>query len=92
MNHPESPIGPSGEVIRGRAAKAGSLCRPVRWIPRRVGLGLQDLPGPLFDNDKCSVVASAVGRPCRSACLCGSHRDPTGRTDRRRASALVRPR
>jgi transposase len=45
-----------------------------------------------FDNNKYSVAASAVGRPRRSLCLCRSHRDPAGGTDRRRTSPLVQPR
>lgn len=31
--------------VRGRARKARSLCWPVRWIPCRAGVGLEDLPG-----------------------------------------------
>ena len=33
--------------VRGGAAEARSLCRPVRWLPRSAGVGLQDLPGAL---------------------------------------------
>ena len=45
-----------------------------------------------FDNNKYSVAASAVRTTGRSSCLCGSHCNPPGRADRRRASPLVRPR
>jgi hypothetical protein len=33
--------------VRGRAAEARSLCRQVRWIPRGAGIGFEDLPGTL---------------------------------------------
>ena len=31
--------------VRGGTAKARSLCRPVRRIPRGAGIGLEDLSG-----------------------------------------------
>jgi transposase len=41
-------VGPDGlGSVRGGAAEARRLSRPVRWLPRAAGLGLQDLPGPL---------------------------------------------
>src|SRR6516225_8556049 len=48
--------------VRGRAAEARSLCGPVRRLPRGAGVGLQTCL-VRFDNNKYSVVASAVGRP-----------------------------
>jgi hypothetical protein len=35
------------QKVRGGTAKARSLCRPVRRIPRGAGVGLEDLPGAL---------------------------------------------
>ena len=67
--------------VRGGAAEARSLCRPVRWIPRGAGIGLEDLPGALrqqqvLGDRQCSRSSG------RSPCLCGPHRDPPGRADR----------
>ena len=33
--------------VRGGTAEARSLCGPVRWLPRGAGVGLEDLPGAL---------------------------------------------
>src|SRR6267378_1083512 len=38
--------------VRGRASEARSLCRPVRRIPRRTSVGLEDLPGALRQQQK----------------------------------------
>src|SRR6201995_3936228 len=48
--------------VRGRAAEARSLCGAVRRIPRSAGIGLEDVSGPLRQQ-QYSVAASAVGRP-----------------------------
>ena len=48
--------------VRGGAAEARSLCRSVRRIPCGAGIGLEDLPGALRQQ-QYSVTASAVGRP-----------------------------
>src|SRR3954468_506193 len=77
--------------VRGGAAEARSLCGPVRRLPLGAGIGLEDLPGALrqqqvFGGGERSRASS------RGSCLCRPHRDPPGRADRRRASPLVRPR
>ena len=89
--HPELTRADDLGGVRGGAAEARSLCRPVRRLPRRAGLGLQDLPGPLRQQQILGggQRRRAAGRGPR---LCRPHRDPPGRPDRRRASALVRPR
>jgi transposase len=58
---PSGPTRRSGSV-RGGAAKAHSLSRPLRRVPCASGLGVEDLL-VRFDNNKYSVSASAVGRP-----------------------------
>jgi transposase len=45
--HPELAEQTIWEVFEVERLKARSLCRPVRWIPCRAGVGLQDLPGTL---------------------------------------------
>ncbi|ACI92110.1 integrase, catalytic region [Afipia carboxidovorans OM5] len=47
--HHQSGTGRSDDLgrVRSRTAEARSLCRPVRLIPRGAGIGLQDLPGAL---------------------------------------------
>ena len=44
--HPELSDDDLGGV-RGRAAEAHSLSRPLRRVPRLAGLGVEDLPGPV---------------------------------------------
>jgi transposase len=76
--------------VRSRAPQACSLRRSVRRIPRGAGIGLEDLLGALRQQQ-------ILGRgqrsrpPCRGSRLRRSHRDPPGRTYRRRASAFIRP-
>src|SRR5215208_6055612 len=48
--------------VRGGTAEARSLCWQVRWIPRGAGVGLEDLPGALRQQQVLSD-GSAVGRP-----------------------------
>src|ERR1700688_3771384 len=48
--------------VRSGAAEARSLCRPVRRLPLGAGVGVEDLPGSLRQQQN-SVTASAVGRP-----------------------------
>src|SRR6201986_367006 len=76
---------------RGRAAEARSLSGAVRWIPRSAGIGLEDLSGPLRQQQVLGGCqrGRAAGRSPR---LRRSHRNPPGRADRRRASSFVRPR
>src|SRR6266550_4528594 len=76
--------------VRGGTAKARSLCRPVRRIPRGAGVGLEDLPGALRQQQ--ILGGCERGRASgRGACLCRSHLNPPGRAHRCRASSLIRP-
>src|ERR1700674_3406906 len=77
--------------VRSGAAEARSLCRPVRRLPLGAGVGVEDLPGSLRQQQ---ILGSGErGRASgRGSCLCGPHRNPPGRADRRRTSPLVRPR
>src|SRR5215467_13524264 len=77
--------------VRSGAAEARSLCRPVRRIPCGAGVGLEDLPGALRQQQILGD-GERSRTPCRGSCLCRPHRDPPGWADRRRASSLVRPR
>src|SRR6266478_4827040 len=76
--------------VRGGTAKARSLCRPVRRIPRGAGIGLEDLFGALRQQQVLggSQCGWASGR---GACLCRPHLNPPGRAHRCRASSLIRP-
>ena len=49
--------------VRGGAALPDGVSRPVRRLPRQRGVGVEDLPGALRDNNQYSVAARAVGRP-----------------------------
>ena len=85
--HPELTEQTIWEVFEARTAEARSLCRPVRRIPRGAGVGLEDLPGALRQQQ--ILGGCQRGRAAgRGACLCRPHRDPPGRAHRRRASAL----
>ncbi len=58
--------------VRGGAAKARSLCRQVRWIPRGAGIGLEDLPGSLrqqqvLGDGQCSRSAMGAWRSVSAA-------------------------
>src|SRR6202790_3874430 len=76
--------------VRSGAAEARSLCRPVRRLPLGAGVGVEDLPGSLRQQQVlgCSQRSRASGR---GSCLCRPHRNPPGRADRRRTSPLVQP-
>src|SRR3954453_1358565 len=77
--------------VRGGGAEALFLCRQVRRIPRGAGVGLEDLPGALRQQQVLG--GGQCGRASgRGSCLCRPHRDPPGRAHRCRASPLVRPR
>src|SRR6202166_1402889 len=73
------------------AAEARCLCRPVRWLPLGAGVGVEDLPGSLRQQQ---ILGSGERSRAsgRGSCLCRPHRNPPGRADRRRTSPLVRPR
>jgi transposase len=87
--HPELTEQTIWEVFE--ATEARSLCRPVRRLPRGAGIGLEDLLGPLRQQQ---VLGSR--QRCRSSRrssrLCGSHHNPPGRAYCRRASPFIRPR
>src|SRR3974390_1094232 len=76
--------------VRGGTAEARSLCGPVRRFPCGAGIGLEDLPGSLRQQQ---VLGDGKrGRTAgRGPCLRRPQRDPPGRGDRCRASSLVRP-
>src|SRR6267154_6409539 len=67
--------------VRSRTAKACSLCRSARRIPRGAGIGLEDLPGALRQQQ-----ILGHGQRSRSAgrgsCLCRPYYNPPGRTRR----------
>jgi transposase len=77
--------------VRGGTAKARSLCRPVRWISRSAGIGLEDLPGALRQQQILGGCERGWASG-RGACLCRPHCNPPGRAHRCRASSLLRPR
>src|SRR5450432_644437 len=85
--HPEL----TEQTIWDRTAKARSLCGPVRRIPCGAGIGLEDLPGPLRQQQ---ILGHGQRRraACRGSRLRRPHCDPPGRTHRCRACSLVRPR
>src|SRR4051794_33289221 len=77
--------------VRSRTPQTRSLCRPLRRLPCGDGIGLEDLPGALRQQQ-------VLGRSQRSRTtgrgpgLCRSHRDPSGWTYRCRAPAILWPR
>ena len=82
--HPElrGPDGLGG--VRGGAAEPGALCRPLRRLPRGAGLGLEDLPGALRQQQ--ILGRGERRRPAgRDPGLCRSHR-ASARTARSSAS------
>ena len=77
--------------VRGRAAEAHSLSRPLRRLPCAAGLGVEDLPGPVRQQQ--ILGERQRGRPPRRhPRLRRSHRDPPGRAHRGGTSPLLRPR
>ena len=80
---PSCPTGRSGRCSRP-SARAGALCRPVRRLPRDAGVGVEDLPGALRQQQVLGPAQRS--RPAgRDPGLCRPRRDPPGRRDRRRA-------
>ncbi|SHJ29482.1 Integrase core domain-containing protein [Wenxinia saemankumensis] len=77
--------------LRGGTTDPGSLCRAVRRLPRRAGLGLQNLSRPVRQQP---ILGRRPGcRPgCRGPRLCRTDRDLAGRQDCRRACPRLRPR
>src|SRR5262245_11270114 len=68
--------------VRGGAAKARSLCRPVRRIPRGAGVGLQNLPGAIrqqqiLGRGQCQGLGAAGRHGARAAQACRRRRRPS---------------
>ncbi len=77
--------------VSGRACEPGALCRPLRRLPCRARLGIEDLPGPIRQEPLLG------GRLCRRSTgrdphLCRTGRVPAGRQDRRPTHPRLRPR
>src|SRR5271165_7007875 len=77
--------------LRRGTAEAHCLSRPLRRLPCAAGLGVEDVPRPLRQQQ---VLGERQRRrpPGRHSRLCRSDRHPSGRTHGGRASALLRPR
>ena len=89
--HPELRDRTVWEVFEAERPSLVALCRPVRRLPCGAGVGLQDLPGPLRQQQVLG--RRERGRPPgRDPRLCRSDRAAPGRPARRRASPLLRPR
>jgi hypothetical protein len=89
--HTEWPDRTIWEVFEEERAEARSLSRPVRRFPRPAGLGVEDLPRP-FRQQQILGERRRGRTPSRDSRLRRPDRDPTGRPDCRRASALLRSR
>ena len=81
----------SGTCSRRSAASWSSIAVPST-ASTRVPASVSKTCTVRFDNNKYSVLSTAVGRPGRDPGLCRSHRHPPGRRRRGRACPLVRPR
>jgi transposase len=68
--------------VRGGAAEAGRLSRPVRWLPRGPGLCLEDLPGAVRQQQIFGQ-RERGGPPGRDLCLSGFARSPGGMSAKR---------
>ena len=78
IRHPERARADGLGGVRGGAAEARPLSRPLRWLPRAAGLGVEDLPGALRQQQ--ILGERQRGRPAgRDPRLCRSHRHPPGR-------------
>ncbi len=89
--HPELPDCTIWQAFEAERRAAGADQRTVRRVPRDPGLGLEDLPGAVRQQQVLGRLARR--RPAgRDPGLRRSHRDPPGRRDRRRASPPLRPR
>ncbi|KGJ71462.1 putative integrase, catalytic region [Bradyrhizobium diazoefficiens SEMIA 5080] len=89
--HPELVDQTIWEVFEAERPQTRSLCRPLRRLPCGDGIGLEDLPGALRQQQVLgrSQRSRATGR---GSSLCRSHRDPSGWTHRCRAPAILWPR
>ena len=76
--HPERPEQTIWEVFEEERPKTRPLSRPVRRLPRAAGLGVEDLPGALRQQQ---ILGERQRRrpPGRDPGLCRSHRHPPGR-------------
>ena len=84
-DEPLCAIGPS---TMANATAAGALCRPLRRLPQRASFRVEDLHGPVRQQQVFR--AGHGGRAaCRCACLCGSDRHPAGRRGGRGTSARL---
>ena len=89
--HPEQTDRTVWEMFESRAAAPRSPRWPVQRLPRTAGIGLEDLPGSLRQQQ---VLGQRQRRrtTCRDPGLCRSRGDPPGRPHRRRTSTCLRPR
>ena len=82
--HPERPRADDLGGVRGGAAEADPVSRPLRRIPRAAGLGVEDLPGAL--RQQPILGERQRRRPAgRHPRLRRSDRHPPGRAGRGRA-------
>ena len=87
-NRPEQTI---WEVFEEERPKLVRLSRPLRRVPRAAGLGVEDLPGAVRQQQ--ILGERQRGRPPgRDPRLRRPHRHPPGRARRRGAPARIRPR
>ena len=89
---PSRAARPDGMVgLRGRAAQPGAVCRPLRRLPRRHGIGVQDLPRAVRQQSLLGIGACSRA-PGRGPRLCRADRVAPGRQDRWRTPPQFRPR
>ena len=89
--HPEHPDQNDLGGVRGRASQARSLSGSLRRIPCLAGLGVEDLPGAVRQQQ--ILGERQRGRPPgRNPRLRRSRRDPPGRAHRGGASTQLWPR
>ena len=62
--------------VRGGTAQTGRLSRSVRWVPCAGGLGLEDLPGPVRQQQILGE-RQRGGPPGRDPSVCGSRGHPS---------------
>jgi hypothetical protein len=86
--HPEFADKTIWEVFEAERPKLVPYAGRFDGFPRSAGIGLEDLPGALRQQQ----ILGRGQAPSRGPGLCRPHRDPPGRPDRCRTSTLVRPR
>ena len=79
--HPEFKDQTIWQVFEAERANLSRCTRPLRWLSCRHGLGLEDVPRLLRQEQ---ILGLLPGRwtPRRGPCLCRSHRHPAGRRRR----------